>query len=294
MHVTLEQARALDALAKTGTFVKAAALLKKRHTAVVYAVRTLEEQTSLVLLDRTGYRTKLTAEGAGVLEACRGLLDAEAALVRSCHELKTGWEPSLRIVFDGICAADPILQVVAALVREGAPTRVDVEVEFLTGVERAFVEQDADVMIGVLAPTLRGLRSSELPPIRARLVAHRDHPLAKRCARPTPAELASHVLVTVRGSDPRLALPTAGLEQRTRVRLSDFSAKKAALMSGVGFGWMPEHLVRTELRRGLLREIRTPESVHVFRPRLYVREGRKLGRAGTRLAAALRAPRSSD
>lgn len=294
MHVTLEQARALDALATAGTFLKAAAALKKRHTAVVYAIRTLEEQTGLALLDRSGYRTKLTAEGVGVLEACRRLLEAEASLVRSCHELKTGWEPTLRVVFDGICAADPILQVVAALVREGAPTRVDVDVEFLTGVERAFVDADADVMIGVLEPTLRGLRSFELAPIRARLVAHRDHPLARRGARPSPEELASHVLVTVRGSDPRLALPTAGLEQRTRVRLSDFSAKKAALMSGVGFGWMPEHLVRVELRRGVLREIRTRESVHVFRPRLYVREGRKLGRAATRLAAALRAPRPHD
>lgn len=290
MHVTLEQARALDALARHGTFIKAADALKKRHTAVLYAVKTLEEQTGLVLLDRSGYRTKPTREGLRVLDHCRRLLDDEAALVRSCHEMKTGWEPSLRVVFDGICAADPILQVVAALVREGAPTRIDVDVEFLAGVERAFLENDADLMIGVLAPSASDLRGYELPVIRARLLAHKDHPLVKRGAKPSAEEVASHVLVTVRGSDPRLALPTAGLEQRTRVRLSDFSAKRAALLSGVGFGWMPEHLVKAELRRGVLKEIQwKSSSVHVFRPKLYVREGRKLGRAATRFVDALRA-----
>lgn len=289
MHVTLEQARAFDALAQQGTFVKAAEALRKRHTAVIYAMKSLEEQTGLVLLDRSGYRTKPTAEGARVLDACRRLLEAEEALVRSCHEMRTGWEPSLRVVFDGICSADPILQVVAALVREGAPTRVDVDVEFLAGVERTFREADADVMIAVLPVVDADLRSFELPPIRARLLAHRDHALVERGARPTAEELASHVLVTVRGSDARLQLPTVGLEQRTRVRLSDFAAKKAALLSGVGFGWMPEHLVRAELRRGLLREIHWKEaSVHVFRPRLYVRDRTKLGRAVSRVVDALR------
>ena len=43
MALTLDQARALDALARHGTFARAAAALNKRHTAVLYAVRTLEE-----------------------------------------------------------------------------------------------------------------------------------------------------------------------------------------------------------------------------------------------------------
>ena len=52
MVVTLDQARALDALALHGTFAKAAAALHKQHTAVLYALRTLEAQTGLALLDR--------------------------------------------------------------------------------------------------------------------------------------------------------------------------------------------------------------------------------------------------
>ena len=60
MFATLDQARALDALARAGTYAAAAKLLSKQHSAVVYAVQQLESQTELQLLDRSGYRTKLT------------------------------------------------------------------------------------------------------------------------------------------------------------------------------------------------------------------------------------------
>jgi hypothetical protein len=60
MAITLEWARALDALDRAGTLVGAAAQLHKGHTAVLYALGQLEAQTGLALLDRRGYRLRLT------------------------------------------------------------------------------------------------------------------------------------------------------------------------------------------------------------------------------------------
>lgn len=289
--VTLDQARALDALARHGTFAKAAAVLRKRHTAVLYALRTLEEQTGLVLLDRTGYRTRLTAAGERVLGHARALLEAEKALDAACAEIRTGWEPELRLVFDGIFPVEPLLDVVGAIARAGASTRVDVTSEFLAGVERAFTEQEADMMISILEPSVAHaeLRVVRLAPIRARLVAHRDHPLASARAELDEQELAAHVLLTVRGSDPRLQLSTGGLEPPIAVRLADFHGKKAAILAKLGYGWMPEYLVAAELDRGVLVPLRwKKESVHVFEPRLYVRAGRQHGRAARLVLDALR------
>lgn len=293
MPVTLEQARALDALARHGTFARAASALHKRHTAVLYAVRTLEDQTGLTLLDRTGYRTRLTAAGERVLAHARALLDAERQLDAVCAEIKTGWEPELRLVFDGIFPVEPILDAAFEIARAGAKTRVDVTSEFLAGVERAFVETEADMMISLLEPASPDLRVVRLAPIRARLVAHKDHPLAtlSRTSRAEldEAELAAHVLLTVRGSDPRLHLSTGGVEPPIAVRLADFHAKKAGILARLGYGWMPEHLVAPELERGLLVPLRWKrENVHVFEPRLYVRAGRERGRAARLVLDALR------
>jgi DNA-binding transcriptional LysR family regulator len=280
MNVTLEQARALEALARHGTFVRAAQALHKRHTAVLYALRTLEDQTGLALLDRRGYRTRLTTAGERVLVHARKLLAAERELADACAELKTGWEPDLRLVFDGIFPVEPILQAAMAIATAGASTRVDVSAEFLGGVEAAFIENDAHLMISVLPPVAAELRVVRLAPIRARLVAHREHPLAKAPRDLEPEDLAAHVLLLVRGSDPRLQLSTSGVVPPIAVRLNDFHAKKVGILAKMGYGWMPEHLVSSELERGVLVPLRWKrESVHVFEPRLYYRAGAPFGRA---------------
>jgi DNA-binding transcriptional LysR family regulator len=95
-------------------------------------------------------------------------------------------------------------------------------------------------------------------------------------------------MLTVRGSDPRLELPTAHLEQGSTIHLNDFTSKKAAIVAGIGFGWLPDYLIERELARRSLRRVRwTGASAHVFAPRLYRRGGAPLGRAATRLVAAL-------
>jgi DNA-binding transcriptional LysR family regulator len=299
MAITLDQARALDALARHGTFARAASALRKRHTAVLYALRTLEEQTGLSLLDRGGYRTRLTAEGEQVLVLARRLLSVEAELDSTCEELRTGWESELRLVFDGIFPVQPILDVAFALAKAGARTRVDLSSEFLAGVERTFAENDADIMITVLPASQMGatsLRVVRLEPIRALLVAHRDHPLARAGRHLQREELAAHVLLTVRGSDPRLSLSTAGLEPKISVRLNDFHAKKAGILAKMGYGWLPEHLIESELARGTLVPLQWKhESQHTFEPRLFYRAGRRLGPAARMVVDTLKAAaRSRD
>ncbi len=71
--------------------------------------------------------------------------------------------------------------------------------------------------------------------------------------------------------------------------LSDFSAKKEALLMGVGFGWMPTYLVEGELRAGELREVQySGGSRYQFNPMLVHRADRPLGRPGQYLVSLLR------
>ena len=270
VSVTLEQARALDALDRAGTFAGAAKALRRGHTAVLYAISTLEDAVGFPVLDRSGYRSTLTPHGRRVLESCRGLLAAEAELAATVVELRAGWEPTVSVVFDGIVPIEPLLHAVGRLVHDKVPTRIDVRAEFLAGVEETFARTAADVMIAVLPAQATGLVSVELPPLRASLVVHAKHPLAR--GRHDARAMRQHVLITVRGSDPRLELPTSGIETGSIVHLNDFAAKRAAILAGIGFGWLPDAMIDRELARGALRRIRwSRSSVHVFQPRLYHR-----------------------
>ncbi|MBL0218532.1 MAG: LysR family transcriptional regulator [Myxococcales bacterium] len=284
LGVTIEQARALDALERRGTFAGAAKELRRGHTSILYALRTLEDTLGFPVLDRSGYRTRLTPRGQRVLAGCRALLAAEAELSSTIVELRAGWEPSLCVVFDGIVPIDPLLRAVGRLVGERIPTRIDVRAEFLAGVEESFVRQTADLMIAVLPPGDLGLAAIELAPLPASLVARADHVLAR--GRHDERALRGHLLLTVRGSDPRLDLPTAGLEARSTVHLNDFTAKRAAILAGIGFGWLPDVLIATELARGRLKRIKwSRPSTHLFHPRLYHRG--TVGPAARQLIASL-------
>jgi DNA-binding transcriptional LysR family regulator len=287
MNLTLEQARSLDALARAGTFAAAAKSLNKQHSALVYALRGLEAVTGLDLLDRRGYRTRLTPAGERVLDECRRLLAVEQGLEVLCHELKTGWEPRLRLVFDGVFPTERVLREVARVARPSTPTRFEVYAEFLSGVEATFLRLEADLMISVLPPQELRLGAAPLAPVEAVLVVHRDHPLAKR-RRQRAADLEAHALLTVRGSDPRLRLSTSGLEQRSSIQLNDFHAKKAAILSGMGFGWLPRELAAPELKAGTLRLVRwEAASEHRFHPHAYHPLERPLGRAARAVVEGL-------
>jgi len=284
VSASLEQARALDALARTGTFARAAAALRRGHTSVLYLIKTLEDALGFPVLDRSGYRTKLTAGGERVLEGCRAMLAAEAALASTITELRAGWEPTVVVVFDGIVPIDPLLHAVGRLVTDKVPTRIDVRAEFLAGVEEAFEHAQADLMIAVLPARAGGLTAIELPPLEARLVARADHPLARGTH--DERALRGHLLLTVRGSDPRLDLSTSSIESRSTVHLNDFASKHAAIRAGIGYGWLPMAMITKELASRRLRELRwSRSSRHVFHPRLYHRG--QLGPAARRLVASI-------
>lgn len=282
--VTLEQARALDALDRAGTFAAAATELRRGHTSVVYLIKTLEDALGFAVVDRSGYRTALSPRGRRVLEGCRALLAAEAELASTIVELRAGWEPNVTVVFDGIVPIEPLLRALGRLVDEQIPTKIDVRAEFLAGVEDAFERMKADVMIAVLPARNAHLSAITLPVLTASLVAGADHPLVR--GRHDVRGMRRHLLLTVRGSDPRLELPTAAIEARSTVHLNDFTSKRAAILAGIGFGWLPDALIEQDLARGRLRRIRwTGASKHVFRPRLYHRTD--VGPAARHLITAL-------
>ncbi len=286
MDFSLEQAKTFCEVIKQGSYTKAAEALCKSHSSVVYAIKCLEIQCGLELFDRNQYRSSLTPAGERIHEQCLKLLRTIHELENLCDNLNMGWEPSLRLVYDGILSADPFLHLLTDFQNQQIPTRIQIYSEYLSGVEEKFKQLSADFMISVLPPKNNRLNSINLETLRSFFVCHREHPLAITNENKVWSldELKKFHFLTVRGADQNLNLGTEELQVAAAFHLSDFSFKKNAILQKAGFGWMPEYMIQQELKDGLLQIILWEQSsVQELHPKLYFSDEKLLGKAGKQL-----------
>ncbi len=287
MHLDLDALRALDAVIRDGGVARAAVRLHKVQSAVSYQIRKLERQLGLKLVDRDGYRIKLTAAGEVVLAEGRRLLVQAEHVESVARQFATGWEPRLTVILDGILPLGPTLSALKALADERVPTRIQVKVEYLRGVQYRFDKDDADLMLVKDYAVQPNLQAEALPDVECVLCVAASHPLATR-KQVSLAELHEHVELSVQDSSEQGDDRHMFGGERV-FYLSGFVAKKDALLMGLGFGWMPRELVTKPLRDGALRELRfVGGSRYRFTPLLVHRSDRPLGRTGLRLTELLR------
>lgn len=289
----LDQLRVLDAIDRLGTFTSAAREMNRATSALSYSMAALERSLSLRLFDRTGHKAELTIEGRRVLELGRRVLEQAGELETLARTLRDEWEPRLGIVVDGLLPLSPILSALTRFSSENLPTHVQLRVEHLGGVPERFREMRADFMIVLDFTGDERLNARPLSPVPMRLVARRDHPLARpqKTRRLIDRKaLTEHVELVVEDSrrDGQSLSGRLGLGSPHIVRLSDFHSKRLALLEGVGFGWMPLHLVKDDLKRGRLSHVRFIEGhEHTFVPHLAFRRVVPLGRAAQRFLTLL-------
>lgn len=281
MNITLEQLKTLDAILRTGSFAGAAAEQHKVPSAISYAMRMLEEGLGVELFDRRHRKAVLTAAGQRLYEAGQGVLQALDGLEQVANALGSGWEPELRVVVDGALPMGPISRCLRRFAEPGLPTRLRLDVEYQEGVIDRFEQERAD-----LALTLgfdeggndRGYVCTPLPPLELVLVVATGHRLLSH-----PAERDQFAELVVRDSSPRYARqPRASmLGSRTVMYLSDFHSKRLAVLEGAGFGWIPRHLVESDLQAQRLALLTLEGSPHwTYQPQAITQPRRSLGRAG--------------
>ena len=178
LRLDLEALHVLDTVATEGSFAKAARKLNRAQSAVSYQIRKLEAALRVRLFSREGYRALLTPAGHSLLAEGRALL-AQARRVEALAEaFKKGWEPRLEVVVDGILPLDPIMDALKAMADARIPTRIQVKVDFLGGVQERFEEDGADLMLVMDFRPGPALAARALPEAERVLVAGADHPLA--------------------------------------------------------------------------------------------------------------------
>ncbi|QDZ91333.1 LysR family transcriptional regulator [Shewanella decolorationis] len=281
MRIDIDAFNVLQVLVEEGSFAKAAERLHKAQSAVSYQVKKLEEHLGVLLFSRDQYRAELTSEGRVILAEGQRLLQHLANIEHLASRFSEGWEPKLELVIDGALPMEPIMTALKRMAEHQIPTKIQLNMEFLGGVQHRFERDNADLMLVKDYRTGPYYHPQPLPAITSVLVTSASHPLAllKKISLP---ELQQHVELTIEDSSPNKTYRDELQFGGDKVfYLSGFIMKKNALLKGLGFGWLPDFLVQEELLRGELVEVDfVGGSRYTFIPQLVSTLERPLGRAG--------------
>ncbi|CAM3672900.1 LysR family transcriptional regulator [Bordetella sputigena] len=253
--ITPELLLLVDAIARHGSFAKAAREMGKVPSAVTYAIRGLEDRLDVLLFDRSGHRAVLTPAGQALLDDGRLLLKSLEDLTRRVRRISTGWELELRIAVSGVLPWPPLYDLIEEFQSLGSTTKLRFTSEVLSGTWDALAGGRADLLIGgdaALAPPGR-FATQPLGEVHLLFCVAPHHPLAQ-VARPlTPADIGAHCAVVV--ADTSRALPPLTrnlLDTQQRVVMPTMQAKIDAQIRGVGCGYIPRLLAAPYLDQGLL------------------------------------------
>jgi DNA-binding transcriptional LysR family regulator len=279
MRLNIEAFSLLATVVEEGSFARAAQRLHKTQSSISYQVKKLEEELGVTVFDRSEYRACLTPVGQAILLEGQRLLKMADHIQQLALRFQGGWEPKLEVVIDGALPVAPVMQALKIMADQSIPTRIQMKMEFLGGVQSRFESDRADMMIVVDYKPSPLLKAQPLKVCTFVLVAARQHPLAEQQTL-THSQLLDHVELTIQDSSGETidALQFGG----DRVfYLSDFSCKKDALLMGLGFGWMPESMIAHELNSGELSELDYRGGTrHQFTPHLVYSLDAPLGKAG--------------
>ena len=261
--LTPELLEMVSLIARTGSFAAAARALGKVPSAVTYSIRQLEEQLDVLLFDRRSRQARLTPAGAELVQEGDRLLAELDTVAQRIKRVATGWEPVLNIAVDSIITEATILDLIAEFLALKPPTRIRLERETLSGTWEALVSSRADLAIGVAdqpAPPA-GIQSAPLGEVPFLFVVAPDHPLAGVAGAISDELLMPHRMVALADSAQHMTPMTIGLLPGQDVlTVPSMALKIEAQMRGLGCGYLPEPLIRAELKAGrLIEKLRIPQ-----------------------------------
>ena len=275
--LTPEALTMMDAIARSGSFAAAARLMGKVPSALTYSVRQLEDALDVLLFDRRSRQATLTAAGQELLDEGRRLLEQIDAVANRVKRVATGWETQLSVAVDGVISPLTMLELceafyalgdaptvkasgekergTAAAAATGPPTRLRFRREVLAGTWEALVTGQADLAIGVASSRElpSGLASAELGVLEFVFAVAPSHALARVSEPIDDCDLIVHRAIAVADSAQRLAPITVNLLPGQDVlTVSTMEAKIAALLRGLGCGFVPAPMVREHVAAGRL------------------------------------------
>ncbi|MEO7730014.1 MAG: LysR family transcriptional regulator, partial [Kofleriaceae bacterium] len=244
---TLDQLRGLITVIEEGSFSAAARKLHRVQSAISTAMANLEAQLGVPLWDRSTKVARLTDQGQTILAAARKVCTEVDALRQLAAGMALGLEASVSLCVDMLFPLTALVGLCKQFRTEFPSVDLRVDTQTMTGVSARVIGGCAT--IGVASPmgVAPGLERKMLTTIQMIPVVSPQHPLAAIRGPISTARLRDAIQLVLSELQGEGHPDQAVLSSRTW-RVRDLHTKHALLRAGLGWGNLPAHLVRDDLR----------------------------------------------
>jgi len=206
-------------------------------------------------------------------------------LRRSAKALQKDAVPEIHVAVDTICSIDLLTPALKAVQDDFPAVLIQLHSEATNdALERVL---RGDCCIGILSsitPLSPMLAGQPLSPVTLAAVARADHPLANQEQPISYRFVQQHCRIVLH---PRA---TGSLYPGRFWLVTDFSAKLSLIRAGLGWGYVPRHLIGSQIADGTLRELEIEDSHHQVEYPVFAvhHKSRKLDPGAQRLIETLR------
>lgn len=272
--MTLDQLKALQAIVEGGSLRAAAETLHRTQPTISVSIKNLEEELNVEIFDRDQYRNRLTPEGETLYEKAKLVLKQAKSFESLAKQLAIGEEAELGIAFDPVIPIHQILGVVRQCKSEFPRTRLHIysensqgSLELMKGGKAAIIVVGLSCLKSV--EKLESFSYLDLPIIS--VIAAQSYKFLEYEVIPSEVMKKYSQVVISNSSPQNPSTENYGvLEDGDQWKVNDYHTKKEIILQGMGWGGLPEHLIRDELDQGLLIPISVEGSFSVAEAPIHV------------------------
>jgi DNA-binding transcriptional LysR family regulator len=252
-HGSLPQLSVFEAVARLGSFTRAAEELYMAQPTVSVQIKKLTETVGLPLLEQIGKRVHLTDAGRELYAACVDLFGRIEKLEERLGDIRGLDSGQLRLAVSttGKYFAPRVL---AGFVNLHPGIEVSLQIHHREILIERMADNADDLYIFANPPTDQDVVTLPILPNPMVVFARADHPLAREKHIPFERFAQEPFIMREPGSGTRMvaqqAFKSRGLEPRVRLELSTNEAVKQAILAGLGVSILSRYTLGLDVDLG--------------------------------------------
>lgn len=243
MNITLDQILCLKVVSQEGSLTKASEKLNRAKSAINYSLKNLEDQLGFKVLDKSGYRPKLTAKGEEFLFKSKNLLKEHAELLENIKQINLGTEMKLSLSISYNCSSEKLFNIIKKAMEKYPTTEIRLYKEVLSGLT-LLKEETVDIALFEDVGEPVDYESIHLGKFNMQLSIANRHPFLKLPkSKQTLKNLVKYPQIIMSSSLDPDAISRSVEQDGPKWNVSDIYSKLDMISKGLGWGRIPTHFI---------------------------------------------------